>query len=78
VPYFKVIDKATGEVLVDQPIKSIEQTPTGVKITTADGKDHTLDFSAENGRPILSISVYRDNHLANKHLYFPKLHLHKL
>jgi hypothetical protein len=54
VPYFKVIDKATGEVLVDQPIKSIEQTPTGVKITTADGKDHTLDFSAENGRPILS------------------------
>ncbi len=54
VPYFKVIDKATGETLVDQPITSIEQTPTGVKVTTADGKDHTLDFSSENGRPILS------------------------
>ena len=26
----------------------------------------------------LSISVYRDNRLVNKHLYFPKLHLHKL
>ena len=26
----------------------------------------------------LSILVYRDNRLANKHLYFPKLHLHKL
>ncbi len=52
VPYFKVIDKATGQVLVDQPITSpIEQTPTGVKFQTADGKTHTLDFSAENGVP---------------------------
>lgn len=52
--YFKVIDKNTGEVLVDQPITSIEQTPTGVKVTTADGKEHTLDFSSEGGKPILT------------------------
>ncbi len=52
--YFKVIDKATGETLVDAPIASLEQTPTGVKVTTDDGKEHTLDFSAENGRPILT------------------------
>jgi hypothetical protein len=52
--YFKVIDKKSGEVLVDQPIDSIEQTPDGVRIKTADGKTHDLGFSAENGRPILT------------------------
>ncbi len=52
--YFKVIDKKTGEVLVDQPIDSIQQTPDGVRITTADGKTHDLGFSAENGRPIIN------------------------
>ncbi|MFH0955348.1 MAG: hypothetical protein V1777_04565 [Candidatus Micrarchaeota archaeon] len=52
--YFKVIDKNTGETLVDQPITSITPTPNGVKITTADGKEHTLDFSSEGGKPILT------------------------
>ncbi len=49
-----VIDKKTGEVY-DQPIVgSIEQTPTGIKFKTADGKQHKLDFSADNGVPKIS------------------------
>jgi hypothetical protein len=52
--YFKVIDKETGKVLVDQPIDSIEQTPDGVRIKTADGKTHDLAFSAQNGVPMLT------------------------
>lgn len=53
-PRFKVIDKATGQTLVDAPIKSIEATPNGVKVTTEDGKTHDLGFSVENGKPILT------------------------
>ncbi|PIU21810.1 MAG: hypothetical protein COT15_00365 [Candidatus Diapherotrites archaeon CG08_land_8_20_14_0_20_34_12] len=51
--YFKVIDKDTGEVLIDAPIKkgSMKQTPTGIEFETEDGKKHTLDFSADNGVP---------------------------
>jgi hypothetical protein len=50
----RIIDKETGEVY-DQPIVGkVEQTPTGVKFTTADGKEHTLDFSADNGVPKIS------------------------
>ena len=52
--YFKVIDKETGEVLTDSPIKEIVQTPEGIKIITEDGKTHELDFSSDNGRPILT------------------------
>ena len=50
VDYFKVIDKATGEVY-EAPITSITQTPDGVQIQTADGQTHTVSFSAENGIP---------------------------
>jgi hypothetical protein len=53
-PMFKIIDKQTGETLVDQPIKSIEATPDGVRVTTEDGKTHDLGFSSENGKPILT------------------------
>ncbi|MBU0635629.1 hypothetical protein KKE06_01235 [Candidatus Micrarchaeota archaeon] len=53
-PRFKVIDKGTGEVLVDQAITSIEATPDGVRVTTADGQTHDLGFSAEGGKPILT------------------------
>ncbi|MFH1240241.1 MAG: hypothetical protein V1672_03410 [Candidatus Diapherotrites archaeon] len=52
--YFKVIDKETGEVLVDEKISSIKQTPTGIEVTTEDGQVHTLDFSAPNGVPMVS------------------------
>ncbi|MDD5163657.1 MAG: hypothetical protein PHD95_05630 [Candidatus ainarchaeum sp.] len=53
-PYFKMINKQTGEVY-DQPINgAIEKTPTGIKFTTADGQTHTLDFGAENGAPVIS------------------------
>ena len=52
--YFKMINKETGEVY-DQPINgAIESTPTGIKFTTADGKQHTLDFGAENGAPTIA------------------------
>ncbi len=52
-PHFKIIDKVSGQIY-DQAIDSITQTPTGVEIKTADGKTHALDFSTENGKPILS------------------------
>jgi hypothetical protein len=54
--YFRVIDKATGRVLVDSPIVGgITQDADG-KLTfrTADGKSHTLEFNADNGIPKLS------------------------
>ena len=51
----RIIDKKTGEVY-DQPIVgAVEKTPTGVRFRTADGKEHNIDFSAENGVPKLSI-----------------------
>jgi len=49
-----IIDKQTGEVY-DQPlVGGLKQTPTGVEFETADGKKHTLDFSADNGVPRIS------------------------
>lgn len=49
-----IINKETGEVY-DQPIVGgINQTPTGISFKTADGKDHSLDFSADNGVPKIS------------------------
>ena len=54
--FFKVIDKATGKVLTDSEIVGgITQDGDGtLRFTTADGKSHELDFSAENGVPTLS------------------------
>ena len=54
-PHFRTIDKATGEIY-DQEIKpgTLKQTPTGVEFETADGKKHTLDFSAPDGKPVLT------------------------
>ncbi|PIU22634.1 MAG: hypothetical protein COT14_00270 [Candidatus Diapherotrites archaeon CG08_land_8_20_14_0_20_30_16] len=52
--YLRAINKKTGKVISDSEIKSIEQTDKGVKITTADGKPHTIEFSNENGKPMLS------------------------
>ncbi len=52
--YMKVVDKKTGKVISDSEIKSLEATDTGFKVTTADGVTHSLDFSNENGRPMLS------------------------
>jgi len=50
----KIINKETGEVY-DQPIVGpIENTPDGIKFKTADGKEHTLDFNADDGTPTLS------------------------
>ncbi len=54
--YFRVIDKKTGKVLVDSPIiGGLTQDADGkIKFQTADGKTHTLEFSADNGIPKLS------------------------
>ena len=49
----KIINKNTGEVY-DSEISSIQQTEDGIRIRTADGKEHLLDFSAPNGVPTLT------------------------
>ncbi len=60
--YFKVIDKETGKVLEDSAIKEIVQTPDGkIKIVTEDGKTHELEFSSDNGRPILTYNGTPEN-----------------
>ncbi len=46
-----IIDKQTGEVYDQAIVGGIEQTPEGIEFTTKDGKNHTLDFSADNGIP---------------------------
>ncbi|MFH1751500.1 MAG: hypothetical protein ABH821_00995 [archaeon] len=52
----KVIDKESGNVY-EQEITSITQEPDGtIKITTADGKTHTMDFSTEGGQPLLDFN----------------------
>ncbi|MBN1941226.1 MAG: hypothetical protein JW772_03530, partial [Candidatus Diapherotrites archaeon] len=52
--FFKMIDKETGEVYDAEIVGGLENTPTGVKFKTADGKEHTLDFDTENGIPMVS------------------------
>jgi len=54
--YFRVRDKATGKILTDQEIIGpITQASDGtIKFTTADGKQQTLKFDAENGVPKVS------------------------
>ncbi len=58
--YMQVRDKETGEVLVDAEISSIQKTADGFNVTTADGKTHEFEFSAENGKPILSYNGEKD------------------
>ena len=50
----KIINKETGEVYDQALVGPVENTPTGVKFKTADGKEHTLDFSADDGVPKIS------------------------
>jgi len=53
-----IIDKKTGEVY-DQPIVGgLQQTPEGIKFKTADGKEHNLEFSADNGIPKLAYNDF--------------------
>ncbi len=49
----KIIDKLTGEVITDQAITDIVETPDGMIVTTADGQQHNFAFSAEDGVPKL-------------------------
>jgi hypothetical protein len=52
--FFKVIDKNTGEVY-DQAIEDIFQNEDGtITIKTEDGLSHSLKFSDENGKPVLT------------------------
>ncbi|GEM_PF-936316 len=50
--HLRVIDKATGEI--QDFTGTAEQTPTGIKFTDDQGKEHTLDFAADNGVPTVS------------------------
>jgi hypothetical protein len=50
----KITNKETGEVYDQALVGPVENTPTGVKFNTADGKEHTLDFSADDGVPKIS------------------------
>jgi len=54
----KIIDKETGDVVDEAIVGDIEKTPTGIRFTTVDEngkqKEHTLDFSADNGIPRIS------------------------
>ncbi|MFH1587107.1 MAG: hypothetical protein ABID38_04580 [Candidatus Diapherotrites archaeon] len=50
--HMKVIDKETGEV--KDFVGEVVNTPTGIKFTDETGKEHTIDFSAENGVPTIT------------------------
>ncbi len=54
--FFRVRDKDTGKILVDQEVTSpITQDADGtIRFKTADGKEQTLKFDAENGVPKVS------------------------
>jgi len=49
----KIIDKKTGKIITDQAISDITQTPDGMIVKTADGKEHKFAFSAKDGVPKL-------------------------
>ena len=51
--YFRVRDKDTGNILVDEEVVGpIKQDADGtIRFTTADGKEQTLKVDAENGVP---------------------------
>ncbi|MFH0970715.1 MAG: hypothetical protein V1776_04630 [Candidatus Diapherotrites archaeon] len=52
--YFRVVNKDTGEVY-DQEITGISQNEDGtINIATADGQKHTLEFSDQNGKPVIT------------------------
>lgn len=52
---FRIIDKETGEVY-DQAIQpgTMKQEGNKVEFQTDDGQDHSLEFSAEDGKPMLN------------------------
>ncbi len=54
--YFRVRDKDTGKILVDQEVLGpvIQDADGTIRFKTADGKEQTLKFDAENGVPKVS------------------------
>jgi len=52
--YMKIKDKKTGREIVKE-IKDIKKTDKGFVISTSDGRNHTLNFSSENGIPYLTL-----------------------
>ncbi len=57
IDFIKIINKETGEVY-EAPIESIQQTADGIHIEDAEGNDHDLKFSAENGIPTITYNTY--------------------
>lgn len=50
--HLRVIDKATGKIT---DLKgTVSETPTGIKFTDENGKEHSLDFTSKDGVPMVS------------------------
>jgi len=55
--HIRIIDKETGEIY-DSAIEDMTVSPDGIHITDADGKEHDLGFSAENGVPMVTYNNF--------------------
>lgn len=55
VDYVRITDKKTGQVYESPIVGGIQQTPDGIKFTTADGQTHEIKFGANNGVPTMAI-----------------------
>ncbi|MDO8647885.1 MAG: hypothetical protein Q7R70_05745 [Candidatus Diapherotrites archaeon] len=68
-PRFRMVDKATGNVTDEAIVPgSLKQTPTGIQFQTIDKagniKNQTMDFSAPDGKPILTYNGVPQNLLS--------------
>ncbi|RLG69298.1 MAG: hypothetical protein DRO07_02525, partial [Candidatus Iainarchaeum archaeon] len=55
--YIRIINKETGEVY-EAPIESFEVTPEGIHIKDANGREHNIGVTAEDGRPMVIYNNY--------------------
>ncbi|MCD6246868.1 MAG: hypothetical protein J7J87_00325 [Candidatus Diapherotrites archaeon] len=55
--YIRIINKETGEVY-EAPIESFEVTPEGIHIKDANGREHNIGVTAEDGRPMVVYNNY--------------------
>lgn len=55
--YIRIINKETGEIY-EAPIESFEVTPEGIHVTDANGREHNIGLTAENGRPMVVYNNY--------------------
>jgi len=55
--HIRIIDKETGEIYYSA-IEDMTVSPDGIHITDADGKEHDIGFSAENGVPTVTYNNF--------------------